>query len=96
MGVAEGAEPGDVLVLDGHALSAELVDGGRQLRRAGLISLVATSSANRSSASSIASASNDRVTATRVAVRRGSNSLAKIVAERQQPPKNRAQHRAAG
>jgi hypothetical protein len=46
------------------------------LRRAGLINLVAISNANRSSASSIASASNDRVTATNVAVRRGSSSFA--------------------
>lgn len=42
------------------------------LRRAGLINRVAISSANRSSASSIASASRLRVTASSVAVRRGS------------------------
>lgn len=42
------------------------------LRRAGEINRVAISSANRSSASSIASASNDRVTPNIVAVLRGS------------------------
>jgi hypothetical protein len=31
VGVAEGAEAGDVLVLDWDALGAELVDGGRQV-----------------------------------------------------------------
>ena len=31
MGVAEGAEAGDILVLDWDALDAELVDGGRQV-----------------------------------------------------------------